>query len=391
MADRAAFRLGILTALWRRPRVAEAVLRHLADLAVPGVALTRFAVRSPEDPDPAPEVPGVAYVDHPNAPLSDKWNAGMESLAGRVDAVMVIGSDDFVSAAYVRRAVEAVLDGASLVRSEDVVFYDAATGRAARARMPRMGAGRVLSRSLLDLLDWRPWPDGLSLRLDGGMDRRIKRRLTSAPADRRRCRQVLISAEGEGEPGAPRVPPLLDVKTLGTPGGTSLWSFDHMTRYGRPMAPGEILDLCTTHYPAALPLLDMAKRTKSPKTPETSKPKASTAPTKTSKKAPKAETPTPEPTPERPKGLSGPIETEPRRKVKSGTHSAAKAAEAEAARKAEADEDAQKTGTIRLRALKNIPPTVAGTRKRVYRGREWDAPAPLVRRLLRDRLAEEVK
>lgn len=381
---RPAFRLGVLTALWRRPRVAEAALRHLADLAVPGVALTRLAVRSPEDPDPAPDVPGVAYVDHPNAPLSDKWNAGVEAIrdaAGAdLDAVMMMGSDDFVSAAYVRRAVEAVLDGASLVRSEDVVFYDAATGRAARARMPRMGAGRVLSRGLLDLLDWRPWPDGLSLRLDGGMDRRIKRRLTSAPADRRRCRQVLISASA--------APPLLDVKTLGTPGGTSLWSFDHMTRYGRPMAPGEILDLCTTHYPAALPLLDMAKTSKRSKTSKPKAPKTSKAETK-ELSAPPAEAPAEAPA-ERPKGLSGPIETEPRRKVKSGTHSAKKAAEAEAARKAEADEDAQKTGTVRLRALKNIPPTVAGTKKRVYRGREWDAPAPLVRRLLRHRLAEEV-
>lgn len=350
-------RLAVLTALWRRPAVSAHVLAHYAGLTPEGVTLMRYAVRSPEDPEPCPPVEGWAYPSAPNAPLSDKWNAGMEALRGHADAVMVVGSDDFVAPDYIAAAVEALRAGAEFVRTDRIVFYDVATGRARGGRMPRMGAGRVLSAPLLERVGWRPWPAGLSRRLDAGMDRAIHRRTPPREA-------VLTD-----------VPPVLDVKSE-----TNLWGFDDMAPHAREaVTPDALRALCETHYPQALTLI-MAKSTKTPKA---TKPKTSKTTTATGKTSGVTTEETPR--------LSGPRETKPEGKVKSGTFDKT-AAERAAAEEAEAQAaDEKLTGTVRLRALRNIPPAVAGTERRVYREREFDAPAAKVRRLVKDGLAEEVK
>jgi len=235
----------VLTALWRRPAIAEAVLRHTVGLDVPGVEIFVWAVRSPEDADPAPDVPGVRYVEAPNVPLSDKWNAGMEALRDcGLDAVMVIGSDDFVSAGYVAAAVEAlrresgqrVAHPPRLVLPREIVFLDSETGRACAARPVRPGAGRVLPRASLDALGWRPWPDGLDRRLDGGMDRRLAACGVTGP-------EVVLP---------PDAGPVVDVK-----GPESMWPLDAMAKSARrELAADEVGALFDAHSPAARALFD---------------------------------------------------------------------------------------------------------------------------------------
>lgn len=372
------FRLGILTALWRRPEVSAPVLRHYAALAaqdhppgVPsGIDLTLMAVRSPEDPDPCPPVPGWHYAEAPNAPLSCKWNAGAGALHALpqngpngergLDAVMIVGSDDFVAPGYMAAAADAIRGGATLVRTEAVVFADAATGRAVRCRMARMGAGRVLAASVLDRLNWQPWPPGLGRRLDGAMDKRIR---TSGGA-----RQVCIQD----------APPVLDVKSP-----VNLWDYDTVRAWGgsraEDLSPQALRALLTEHYPEALSI--MAQQPKHVgggwyELPSGEKVQGKDAALAAMREALQAQ------------GLSAPIApTEPR---PGGTHSAQAAAsrEAKEAKAKAADEAA--TGTLRLRALKNIPGEVAGQARRVYRGREFDAPAGLVRNLLAKNLAEKV-
>lgn len=199
------------------------VLRHYAGLRV-------VAVRS----DDQPVVDGVEYVDFPNSPLGAKWNHGMQHLRG-CDAVMCVGSDDFVSHEYVEAAMRS---GSEMVRTEDVIFHDMGTGRTARTKMRRMGAGRVLFRSLLDDLDWKPWPRDLERKLDSGMDRRIHEVRTKQG---RRVRQTVISG-----------PPVLDVKTP-----DSMWSFDSMVnRRSRDVSREQLIDIINQHYPEAMGILE---------------------------------------------------------------------------------------------------------------------------------------
>jgi hypothetical protein len=240
-----------------------------------------------------------------------------------------------VSASYVAEAVQAIRAGADFVRASRVVFFDILTGRATGGRMARMGAGRVLSASRLQILGWQPWPSGLSRRLDGGMDQRLGRVLDVTLWD---------------------APPLVDVKSE-----VNLWSYDYMKHHAKQaVTPAALRTLFQAHYPEAIPLLDMAT-------------KKTTAKKATEKDAPAK--------------LSAPVDKTPRN-IRSGTLKATE--EKNAAEAAAQEEDAKKTGVVKLKALQNLDMEWTGLDRRVFRGSEFMAPAAKVRFLVSGKLAEEV-
>lgn len=167
--------LALLTTTWLRPRLTRAVLEYTAALRVPGVELRPIAVYSPEDPQPVTDVRGITYVHAPNQPITNKWNAGAK--AARLfdpDALMIFGSDDFLSQEWIDEAVHCVCAGADYVMPRVLHYYDAETGSAIRCDcIGKVGGGRTLSRALLDRLDWEPWQNGRYKNADGAMDRRI--------------------------------------------------------------------------------------------------------------------------------------------------------------------------------------------------------------------------
>lgn len=165
-------RIGIALPLWGRPRITGIVLDYYAALQVPGVELVLVAMTSPEDPNPPARHPAWEYVEAPNSPLSDKWNAGVRSLKDRVDGLLVLGSDDLITAGYITQASK-LLHHFDFVYGSASHFLDSVTGRMCRVRVRRLGAGRTLGRELLEKLDWAPWPEGVERGCDGAMDRRI--------------------------------------------------------------------------------------------------------------------------------------------------------------------------------------------------------------------------
>lgn len=71
--------------------------------------LYRVAVLSPEDPNP-PAVPdGWDVVYHENK-MQEKWQAGFEAMGQRVDAVMMMGSDDLMTDGLVKLLHVAALE-----------------------------------------------------------------------------------------------------------------------------------------------------------------------------------------------------------------------------------------------------------------------------------------
>lgn len=213
--------IGVLTALWMRPAVSRAVLRYYAQFEA-----VRVAVRSQEDPEPCKKVKGWIYAEAPNRPLSNKWNAGLNIMKRHaVDAVMIVGSDDYVSRPYIDRAMEEIATGADLVHFDTLHALDADTGRLVRLQPRRMGAGRVISRRLLVRAEWRLWPSGLNRLLDGGMDRRLRE--VRGRGDRsRHFKSVRLRAGSV--PGAV----ILDVKSTRADGSSAnLWSFEDMRRW----------------------------------------------------------------------------------------------------------------------------------------------------------------
>lgn len=168
-------RLGLVTCVWGRTRLLKAFLRHWEKLRIEGVRWRRVAVVSQEDPSEALNVVRrrrFQMVEHPNDYLSDKFNAGFKALRGKVDAVIVVGSDDFANPAYVAALIQAYRDGHSVVVPDGLYVCDLPTRRALYLRGRRIGVGRLLSSQVLDAASWEPYPSRQGY-VNGNMDTRL--------------------------------------------------------------------------------------------------------------------------------------------------------------------------------------------------------------------------
>jgi len=208
------FRLAIMTTTWKRPELTAAVLRWWDEIRRKGVDLHWVAVGD----HMAHGNQGSSYPAD-NNPLGAKHNLGLSVCRHRKpDAVMVIGSDDIVEPELVRLSCEAIRAGAMWTQPRDLYFYHPETGRAAKPSQTQLtGAGRVYSVRLLDMLDWRLWPDDATSKLDGKAEQTIR--------DEMRARKVAWGDVDDGPLGVwgckviPRA--VLDIKT-----DVNMWDFD---------------------------------------------------------------------------------------------------------------------------------------------------------------------
>lgn len=175
MADasvRQLYNIGILTTLWKRHDLESLVMEYYRCLHIDGINLVRVAVGSEGAVSRFnAESSGFHYVEAPNDPLSDKWNAGMRYLKDKVDAVILVGSDDILSESAIRTLVAEWENGADMVGLEDLWYYE--DGRLYESIRSHPGAGTILGASVLMRVDWEPWPKGIDRRLDGHMTNRL--------------------------------------------------------------------------------------------------------------------------------------------------------------------------------------------------------------------------
>lgn len=156
---------------------------------------------------------GAVWLRRRNDPLGAKWNATTEAAAKLgTDAVLILGSDDFLSDAIVDRYVQHLHDGWLYLGLGGIYFYEPTTHRLALYQLPiartaskhgaPIGAGRLMLIKLLESVRFRPWQDGLNRRLDASMTHHCQ-----LPA----ARLIRVGPGMEA----------LDVKTA-----ANLWSFD---------------------------------------------------------------------------------------------------------------------------------------------------------------------
>lgn len=167
------YRLAIVTTLWQRHALTKFVLDHYASLEISGVDKRLVAIGSLQSGDTLSRdialERGFAYVDAANSPLTEKWNAGVASLRDDdIDALVIVGSDDLLTRAYLERACDMISDGRDYVSATGLYFFEAHKRQALYTSDPtiRIGAGRVVSREALERLDYKLWP----LRLDRAVD-----------------------------------------------------------------------------------------------------------------------------------------------------------------------------------------------------------------------------
>jgi len=104
----------------------------------------------------------ITHIVTPNRPLTNKFNTACEALRGKVDYVMVMGSDDLIATKdFLRVYNEAESNGTDLIGFSDVYMFgmdDEHSGDLIHfPHTTVLGVGRTVKASVLDNLGWRPW------------------------------------------------------------------------------------------------------------------------------------------------------------------------------------------------------------------------------------------
>ncbi len=182
MARSKRLNITLVTALWRRHDISSACLAWHKDLSKKlskeGVSLSLLAVASNARDRKLALDAGWDCIDAPNEPLGRKWNCvmgGVLNARGRVDGVMVIGSDDFVDIGFVRSSFRIFREGAEVVVAKTAVMVDGASGKMCQFIGDiTIGGGRLVSSSLMECCSWEPWEPKLSSGLDGSFQRTLR-------------------------------------------------------------------------------------------------------------------------------------------------------------------------------------------------------------------------
>jgi hypothetical protein len=116
---------------------------------------------------------GIFYITHKNKPVSDKFNAGLDALR-YLDwtHVMILGSDDLPSNKFIELHLQH--KNKDFIAINDMWFWGLNPKRAGwdkfyywAAGSSRLGAGRTISRRVVESCDYKIWPSGRNSGLDG--------------------------------------------------------------------------------------------------------------------------------------------------------------------------------------------------------------------------------
>lgn len=153
--------IGILTTAYLRPQISEVYCLQIERLreTFKDTFLPVVVVSTPED-KALFEGHGIETHTHPNSPLGAKFQHGLDQLRGRVESVLLMGSDNLINDDMLRRL---------LSRDEELVWpiglyiYNTSGGSRGEVRVydwfykRYSSVGRLMRSSLLDRLDWRIW------------------------------------------------------------------------------------------------------------------------------------------------------------------------------------------------------------------------------------------
>jgi len=128
------------------------------------------------------EKAGAEWIQMPNKPLGRKWNAAFqEAKKYNPDACLFMGSSDFVSDNWLYNLYP-LLEKYDLIGTRGCHFADIGQvnrlvywpGYEGRRYGESIGIGRIISRSVLDQLHFKPFDDRLEQSLDYSMQQRCR-------------------------------------------------------------------------------------------------------------------------------------------------------------------------------------------------------------------------
>jgi len=167
-------KLGILTAVWKRPELTALVLNYYRQLKVKGIEFEFMAVVSSMDDWTMAKNLGWDAMIWGNNPLGKKFNIGLKQFEKTdVDAVVIIGSDNLINKEYFTQVKNAFKRGSDYVTLRDLYIYDALKKRLVYVSPAFPGAGRCVGREVLEEVDWRLWKNEANYLLDSTVQKRL--------------------------------------------------------------------------------------------------------------------------------------------------------------------------------------------------------------------------
>jgi len=174
--------ISIVSALWQRMELTEifldSLVRYRKDYGIQAVVTGSEGKKTRE----MCQSRGVGYIEMANKPISNKFIRAAQSamVSHKPSHLLVLGSDDFVDDAFIRRYLE--LLEYDIVGILDCYFYNTKSKETAYwcgytnfRKGETVGMGRMLSKNVYEKLRGRLWPAGMNSGLDYTMMQRLKK------------------------------------------------------------------------------------------------------------------------------------------------------------------------------------------------------------------------
>ncbi len=174
-------KISIVTGSWKRHNLFDFFCKYYKDLQKEIDFELIIACSEPETVAITQKY-GHSIAKVANSPLYRKFNAASEMAKGS-DYCIMIGSDDFMTVETLKHYIELFKEGHDYIFTLDWYFFDTKTGKGLRwdgylepYRYGKgCGAGRALSKNLMDKMNWNPWIPGFDNLLDTGMQNQLDR------------------------------------------------------------------------------------------------------------------------------------------------------------------------------------------------------------------------
>src|SRR3989304_634356 len=173
-------KIGVITAVWKRPEIFEMFAKCILEIKknTKHELLVIVAGSELHESEKLVTKYGFAYIEIKNNPVSNKFSAALKRAEQQqCDYVLLMGSDNMLSLDLWKHYEKAITDKIDFFGLKDLYFYDTVSKRAAywggyideRKGKP-CGAGRLLSKKLLNKINWKLWKEGLDKGLDNSME-----------------------------------------------------------------------------------------------------------------------------------------------------------------------------------------------------------------------------
>lgn len=178
-------KIAICSAVWKRKEVFEMFAQGIKALQK-GTDIEYQVFISGSEGDVSKKMVQkhkFTYIEIPNEPLAAKVNASVYAAKNfKPDYILCIGSDDIITPELMKVYEPYMRKGIDFIGVLDFYFYDIVSKKAsywggyrdARRVGHTAGAGRLISRRLMELWDWGPWENKDSTVLDNSMQNKLK-------------------------------------------------------------------------------------------------------------------------------------------------------------------------------------------------------------------------